>query len=229
MVIQNQTCSDPSPASPAAGCTRGSSSRPCRRCSRSIPPTRSAGRIPASLLTGDGYAPRFSLSGTRSQTPRCTWAGSTGTCARGPALHAPRSPLLLSAGTTLLRSGRPDCAAFRTATSFGTWVQSRCGTCIPISRGTGFATLAYGSPSSPTGPSRKESLIFRADVGYAATAEPKRVHGQRPWFQNSMTKEEECPTCMCQGEPLTPALSPAYRGEGERPSTRGEADNVGVT
>src|SRR5438477_13190749 len=30
----------------------------------------------------------------------------------------------------------------------------------------------------------------RADVVLVETAEPQRVHGQRPWFQNSMTKPE---------------------------------------
>src|SRR6266850_6056524 len=33
----------------------------------------------------------------------------------------------------------------------------------------------------------------RADVVLAATAEPQRVHGQRPWFKNSMTKECQNP------------------------------------
>ena len=30
----------------------------------------------------------------------------------------------------------------------------------------------------------------RADVRHAETAEPKRVHGQRPWFQSLMMKDE---------------------------------------
>ena len=32
--------------------------------------------------------------------------------------------------------------------------------------------------------------VFRADVRHAGTAEPKRVHGQRPWFQSVMTNGE---------------------------------------
>jgi len=30
----------------------------------------------------------------------------------------------------------------------------------------------------------------RADVVLVETAEPQRVHGQRPWFQNSMTNDQ---------------------------------------
>src|SRR5215203_4565245 len=40
---------------------------------------------------------------------------------------------------------------------------------------------------------RKESLFSRADVVHAGTAEPKSVHGQRPWFQPVMTNDRLAP------------------------------------
>ena len=55
----------------------------------------------------------------------------------------------------------------------------------------GFVIHAYGSPSSPNAPSWAESLFSLADVGHAGTAEPTRVHGQRPWFQSVMRKRPQ--------------------------------------
>ena len=74
--------------------------------------------------------------------------------------------------------------------------QMPCVQAVPVTQRTltpeltRFALRAYGSPFSTNGPSWKESLISLADVVHAETAEPKRVHGQRPWFQSVMTKPE---------------------------------------
>src|ERR1700683_2938067 len=170
MVNRTQTYSDPSPAFPVAGRTRGLPAHSSQWYLRSNRPTRNADHAIASRQTGGESSPRSCPSGIRSRMQRCTSAGSTDTYAHDPASHALLSPQLLSVGTIPSKSDRPDFSIFRTTTSSDTSVQSRCGTYIPTSHGTGFATHAYGSPSSPNGPSWKESLIFLADVIHAETA-----------------------------------------------------------
>src|ERR1700721_487661 len=117
MFIRNPTCSDPSPASLAAGCTHGSSARLTRPYLRSNRLTRSADRTPVFHRTAGESAPRSCLSKTRSRTRRCTSAGSLNTYARDPASRALQQLLLLSGGTTPSESGRLDLSIFLTPTS----------------------------------------------------------------------------------------------------------------
>src|SRR5271156_6705133 len=165
MVTRNRTCSGPSPASPAAGYTHGPFAHPGLPCSRNIPRPRSA--IPALVCRrlGGESALRSCLSRNPARTLCCTWAARTSTCARDRASHGPLSLQLLSDGTILLESGQLGFAASRTSTSSGTLVRLRRGTCIPTSHGTGFAIHAYGSPSSPNGPSGRRAYFIVQTLG----------------------------------------------------------------
>src|SRR5207237_8688505 len=45
----------------------------------------------------------------------------------------------------------------------------------------------------------EQPYVSRADVVLVETAEPQRVHGHRPWFQNTMTNDQlgfgNCSSC----------------------------------